>query len=120
MAPGPALLVVIDTEGDNQWDTSARRNQRFENIYALDRLHEFFVARGVRPTYVVTYPVVRDREAAAVLRRLQATGTCEIGAHHHAWETPPFDPEDVERHPYALSLDAPRFEAQLQSLTSAI
>ena len=31
---GPALLVAIDTEGDNQWDLNARLNQRFENIYA--------------------------------------------------------------------------------------
>ena len=46
-AGGPALLVAIDTEGDNQWDLEARRNQRFENIYALGRLHEFFARHGV-------------------------------------------------------------------------
>ena len=117
---GPALLVAIDTEGDNQWDADARRHQTFSNIHALERLHDFFAAHGVRPTYVVTYPVARDPRSIAVLRRLLARGDCEIGAHHHAWETPPFDAADVDRHPYALSLPVERFEAQLASLTGAV
>jgi hypothetical protein len=118
--PAPALLVAIDTEGDNQWDPAARRCQTFENIYGLGRLHEFFVRHGVRPTYVVTYPVARDARSAAVLRELHRAGSCEIGAHHHAWETPPFDRDDVDRHSYALWLPRPKFEEQLTSLTGAI
>jgi hypothetical protein len=74
----------------------------------------------VRPTYVITHPVARDPASVAVLRRLQARGDCEIGAHHHAWETPPCDPTDVERHPYALSLPIDQFDAQLAALTDAI
>jgi hypothetical protein len=107
----PALLVAIDTEGDNQWSAEARRHQTFRNTRELERLHDFFARHGVRPTYVVTYPVVRDPESAAVLRRLLARGDCEIGAHHHAWETPPFEPEDVDRHPYASWLSDDRFDA---------
>jgi peptidoglycan/xylan/chitin deacetylase (PgdA/CDA1 family) len=116
----PALLVAIDTEGDNQWDAAARRDQRFENIYALGRLHDFFARHGVRPTYVITYPVARDAKSADTLRSLVARGDCEIGAHHHAWETPPFAPQDVDRHPYASSLPLDRFDDQLASLTAAI
>jgi hypothetical protein len=116
----PALLVGIDTEGDNQWDAAARRHQTFENIYALNRLHDFFAQLGVRPTYLVTYPVARDARSADTLRRLAGRGDCEIGAHHHVWETPPFEPADVDRHPYALSLPLTRFDEQLASLTQAI
>jgi hypothetical protein len=116
----PALLVAIDTEGDNQWDAAARRHQTFENLYALGRLHEFFERHGVRPTYVITHPVASDARSAEVLRGLHARGTCEIGAHHHAWETPPCAPEDVDRHPYALSLPISQFDAQLRTLTGAI
>jgi hypothetical protein len=119
-ASGPALLVGIDTEGDNQWEASSRRHQTFENIYALGRLHDFFTRFGLRPTYLVTYPVVRDSRSADVLGRLMGRGDCEIGAHHHAWETPPFDPGDVDRHPYALSLPLSQFDGQLESLTTAI
>lgn len=114
------LLVGIDTEGDNQWDAAARANQTFENIYALPRLHERFARHGVRPTYVITYPVARDARSADVLRRLRARGDCEIGAHHHAWETPPCSAEDVRRHPYASALPRRQFEDQLESLTDAI
>jgi hypothetical protein len=116
----PALLVAIDTEGDNQWDAAARRDQTFENLYVLDRLHDFFATHGVRPTYVITYPVARDPRSAQVLRTLLARGDCEIGAHHHAWETPPCTAEDVALHPYALQLPLAQFDAQLASLTSAI
>jgi hypothetical protein len=95
------LLVGIDTEGDNQWDAAARARQTFDNIYALPRLHALFARHGVRPTYVITYPVAKDPRSADVLRQLLAGGDCEIGAHHHAWETPPCTEEDVKRHPYA-------------------
>lgn len=117
---GPALLVGIDTEGDNQWDARARANQTFENLYALPRLHAFFEIHGVRPTYLVTYPVARDPRSAEVLADLLARGNTEIGAHHHAWETPPFGPTDVARHPYALALPTEQFDAQLDALTGAI
>ena len=114
------LLVGIDTEGDNQWDAGARAHQRFENIYALPRLHALFARHGVRPTYVITYPVASDPRSAEVLRALKAGGDCEIGAHHHAWETPPCTPDDVRRHPYASNLPLRQFEHQLAALTQAI
>lgn len=114
------LLVGIDTEGDNQWDAAARANQRFENIYALPKLHALFARHGVRPTYVITYPVATDARSAEVLRELAAGGDCEIGAHHHAWETPPCSAEDVRRHPYASQLPRAQFDAQLVNLTEAI
>jgi hypothetical protein len=114
------LLVGIDTEGDNQWDAAARANQQFSNIYALPRLHALFARHGVRPTYVITYPVARDERSAEVLRALHSEGDCEIGAHHHAWETPPFNEEDIRRHRYACTLPRRQFEMQLGSLTESI
>jgi hypothetical protein len=114
------LLVGIDTEGDNQWDAAARINQRFENIYALPTLHALFARHGVRPTYLITHPVAADARSAAVLRALKGRGDCEIGAHHHAWETPPCTADDIRKHSYAASLPRAQFEAQLSCLTSAI
>jgi hypothetical protein len=120
MRGGPYLLVGIDTEGDNQWDVRARELQAFENIYALPQLHARFERHGVRPTYVVTYPVATDPRSVEILHFLLLRGTCEIGSHHHAWETPPCAPGDVWRHPYASSLPLAQFEAQLEALTAAV
>ena len=64
----PYLLVGIDTEGDNQWDLKSREHQTFENIYALPKLHSLFGRHGVRPTYVVTWPVASDERSQQVLR----------------------------------------------------
>ena len=114
------LLVGIDTEGDNQWDAAARTHQTFENIYALPRLHALFARYGVRPTYVITHPVAVDARSADVLRQLLAGGDCEIGAHHHVWETPPCTIEDVRRHAYASTLPRQQFEQQLEQLTTAV
>jgi hypothetical protein len=115
-----SLLVGIDTESDNQWDPAARISPTFENLYALPRLHALFRNHGIRPTYVITWPVARDPRSADVLRGLRESGTCEIGAHHHAWETPPSTDEDIRRHVYALDLPAAKFDSQLDALTSAI
>jgi hypothetical protein len=114
------LLVGIDTEGDNQWDAAARANQTFENIYALPRLHELFGRHGARPTYVITHPVASDARSGEVLRTLLARGDCEVGAHHHVWETPPYSDEDVARHAYASTLPRDQFDRQLTNLTTAI
>lgn len=114
------LLVGIDTESDNQWDKTARARPTFENIYALTQLHERFRRHGVRPTYLITHPVATEARSSAVIHTLSETGECEIGAHHHAWETPPCSPEDLDRHPYALALPREQFEAQLNELTQAI
>jgi len=114
------LLVGIDTEGDNQWSVEARLNQTFENIYALPALHALFQRHRVRPTYLVTYPVVQDARSADVLRRLREGRDTEIGAHHHAWETPPSTEADVRRHPYALQLPASQFAEQVSRLSQAI
>lgn len=114
------LLLGIDTESDNQWDADARRHPTFDNLHALGKLHELFDRCRVRPTYLVTHPVVHDRQSVHVLRTLRDRGDCEIGAHHHVWETPPCSPDDIARHAYALGLPRDQFAKQLDTLTSAI
>jgi hypothetical protein len=86
----------------------------------LPALHALFRRHGVRPTYVITWPVAKDPRSADVLRELRESHTCEIGAHHHAWETPPCAADDMRRHPYAADLPIAQFEAQLAALTEAV
>ena len=116
----PYLTVGIDTEGDNQRSAASRLKPTYENIYALPRLHDLLRRNGARPSYLVTYPVAVDRRSAERLATMAASGDCEIGAHHHVWETPPCDRDDARGLPYASQIPLPRFEDQLQHLSASI
>ena len=116
----PYLTVGIDTEGDNQWSAASRVEPTYRNIYALSTLHDRLRRCGARPTYLATYPVAVDGRASDRLAALAAGADCEIGAHHHVWETPPCDVEDARGLPYASQIPLTRFEEQLQHLTRAL
>jgi hypothetical protein len=55
-----------------------------------------------------------------VLQDLRRSGGCEVGAHHHAWETPPCEVADSRRHLSASQLAPDRFELQAAELAGAI
>lgn len=114
------LTIGIDTESDNQWSTESRLAPTYDNIHALPLLDDLFQRCGARPTYLVTYPVVTEPRPAETIRQLAARRTCEIGAHHHVWETPPCGRDEARGLPYALQIPLDRFEQQLGTLTGAI
>lgn len=114
------LTIGIDTESDNQWSMESRLKPTYTNIYALPRIDELFQTCEARPTYLITYPVATEPRSAETIRRLAEGGRCEIGAHHHVWETPPCDPDEARGLPYALQLPLDRFDRQVAVLTAAI
>lgn len=114
------LAIGIDTEGDNQWSRESRVAPTYKNIHALPRLDDLFNRCGARPTYLITYPVATDPGSADTVGRLAERGHCEIGAHHHVWETPPCDSSDSEGLPYALEIPLDKFTRQLEQLTAAV
>lgn len=116
----PYLLIGIDTEPDDQWTLAGRQRLACSNIHQLDRLHAAFRSAGARPTYFVTYAVAADARSVDLLGRWAQGGEAEIGAHHHAWDTPPFGPDDIRDLPYTMQLPAGRFEQQLAALTERI
>lgn len=87
MQSPPSLLVTVDTEGDDEW--SFRRSPASENIGWLGDFEAALRRVGCRSTYLVTYTVAQDERAAEVLRGYRDTRGAEIGAHCHAWNTPP-------------------------------
>jgi hypothetical protein len=117
----PALLITIDTESDDLW---ARRPElSFENIRQLPRLHEFFERHGVRPCYLVTYPVARSEIGRRVLAPIARRGTAEIGAHMHVWTTPPLrpvTPNDDFYCPLATEIPPELHREKLASVTRAV
>lgn len=83
------LLITIDTEEDN-WNRYSATENPVENIEALKDLQFLFDRYGVRPTYLITYPVASNPLSIDTLRRISDKGNCEIGMHCHPWNTPPF------------------------------
>ena len=101
MTARPALLVAIDTEGDNQWSARTAATRR-STTYALDKLHEFFERHDVRPTRHHSpggdrFPLGRSLAIAPRARHVRDRRTITLGKRL-------FSADDVDRHPYALSL----------------
>jgi hypothetical protein len=117
---GPALLVGIDTEADDQWSLEGRQKLEVRNAARLPALQTLFDAFGVRPAYLVTHEMATRPESAGILRELAKTGRCEIGTHLHPWSSPPFRPEDLDGHTYPNNLPADVLERQITELTNVI
>ena len=84
------LIITIDTEEDN-WDRYSATDNPVSNIDRIPALQSLFDEFGVRPTYLVTYPVAANPRSVEILKRILDEGKCEIGTHCHPWNTPPFD-----------------------------
>jgi hypothetical protein len=89
------LIVTIDTEEDN-WANYSRTENSVENVERISLLQKLFDQFGIKPTYLVSYPVATSQRSISILRRILDEGKCEIGAHCHPWNTPPFDEEISE------------------------
>ncbi|HLG06906.1 MAG TPA: hypothetical protein VI383_12255 [Gemmatimonadales bacterium] len=93
----PHLLVTIDTEED-EWGQFSAPRFGARNIRRIPELQELFDRFGVTPTYLVTHQVANNEEAVRILEPIASAGRCEIGAHCHPWNTPPFRWPSDETH----------------------
>ena len=84
------LVVTVDVEED-QWGIVPHCHATARNVYRLPTLQKLLNEFGIVPTYLLTYPVVRDPHAVGILREIFDAGECEIGTHCHPWNTPPYE-----------------------------
>lgn len=113
------LVITIDTEEDN-WGEYDLSSYSLQNIERIGRLQDLFDRFGVTPTYLVTYPVAIDKGATALLRKIMEEGRCEIGAHCHPWNTPPFEETRNVRNSMLCNLPAPLQRRKIMALHEAI
>jgi len=113
------LAITIDTELDNQWDV-APTAPTFRNTQELAPLHEAIRGAGFLPTYLVTYSVARDEPSRALLRSWLEAGECEVGAHLHAWETPPLWNDQPHIHSYIYEYPTEVRREKLRVLTEQL
>jgi hypothetical protein len=113
------FFITIDTEEDD-WGEYRSGGFSVENIGQLPRLQRLFDRYNAIPTYLVTYPVVTSDAARSVFLEILGRDRCEIGAHCHPWNTPPFEEEINARHSMLCNLPYSTVVKKIAVLQSAI
>jgi len=86
----PRLIVVVDTEEEFDWKSEPDRQANC--VTAMDhigRVQDIFDSYGIRPCYMVDYPIASQPRGYEPLREFSVAGRCEIGAQLHPWVNPP-------------------------------
>lgn len=97
------LIITIDTEEDN-WGSFVSTDYTTENIQHIPNLHQLFSEYGIKPTYLITFPVATNYNAVSILADILKKYKCEIGMHCHPWNTPPFEEERNEENSMLCNL----------------
>jgi hypothetical protein len=113
------FFITIDTEEDD-WGEYRSTGFTVENIGQIPRLQSLFDRYGAIPTYLVTYPVVTSDAARRIFLDILARNRCEIGAHCHPWNTPPFEEEISVRHSMLCNLPYATVQKKIAALQSEI
>ena len=102
----PALLVTIDVDEESPQNTFRRDGYRVRGVEALEKFHQMCIGLGVKPVYMLSYPVMSDREYVRLFREIAGTDDAELGIHLHSWVTPPFWEEPNNFTSYQCNLPA--------------
>lgn len=98
-----AVIVTVDTEGDNLWDWKQGERIETENSKFLKPFQNLCEKYGFFPVYLTNYEMVMSDAFVEFAKECVAKNTCEIGMHLHAWNSPPeysFPNEQYTGNPY--------------------
>ena len=117
----PILSVIIDTEADFDWHAPFSRDDHGTgSIRHQSRAQRIFDRFGIKPTYLIDYPVAMDPTATRVLRDLVERHTADIGLQLHPWTNPPFDELLSSRNSYPSNLSKDLQRAKIEQLLDAV
>lgn len=111
------FIITVDAEEDNQWDPNQKGTT--ENAKFIPRFQELCEKFQFVPVYLTTYGMAKDPFYMEYMRLHLAAGTCEIGMHLHAWDTPPYyDLHAVNsQRPYLIEYPLEVMEEKIQRIT---
>lgn len=117
----PTLAVIIDTEADFDWQAPFSRDAHdTASVLHQSRAQRLFDRFGVKPTYLIDYPVATDPGASAVLRGFVDQGRADVGLQLHPWTNPPFSELLSSRNSYPSGLPKALQEAKIEQLIEAV
>jgi hypothetical protein len=117
----PQLIVVIHTEEEFDWSAPFDRSATAtSHIRAIEPMHEIFVRKGAKPTYVLDFPVASQDESVKLIRQLLTDRGTTLGAHLHPWVSPPHEEEVSPYNSYPGNLPESLERAKLTILSNQI
>jgi hypothetical protein len=86
----------------------------------IGRAQAIFDRFGVKPAYVIDYPVATQADGYLPLREIAQSHRCTIGAHLHPWVNPPYDEALTVANSFTMNLPPVLQRAKLEQLCAAI
>ncbi|HEV7233868.1 MAG TPA: polysaccharide deacetylase family protein [Sphingorhabdus sp.] len=118
---GPRFVLTVDTEEEFDWSAPfAREGYGIGHVQAVPRFQALCGDHGIKPCYLVDYPITQDAHWADLLGRFAREGQAEIGVQLHPWVNPPFDEEVSVLNSFACNLPQSLERAKLSRLHTAI
>src|ERR1700756_1651715 len=117
----PLVVVVVDTEAEFDWEAHVSRQATgVKSVKCQEQVQGIFERYGVKPTFVLDYPVSDTPEAYEYIRDLHRSGACEIGAHLQPWDNPPLVEQTTDENSYPGNLPFELEREKLVQLTRSI
>lgn len=118
---GTRFILTVDTEEEFDWSRPLRsEGHGLRHVRYLGRFQQFCEREGVRPIYLIDYPIAKSEEATRLLRDAVNSGRADIGMQLHPWVNPPFDEDVSEFNSYVGNLPLELEGAKLSNLRDAI
>jgi len=115
------VVVVVDTEAEFDWKAQRpRRAMGVTSVKCQAQAQRIFERYGVRPTFVLDYPVSSTPDGYQFIRDLHRSGACEIGAHLQPWDNPPLVEQITDANSYPGNLPTELEREKLIRLTRSI
>lgn len=117
----PMLSIVVDCEEEFDWQSPIRGTAYgLRSVAPLRRVAETLARQDAALTVMTTYSIVRHDESWQVLNTIAKDFGAAIGAHLHAWMTPPFVEEPTLQNSYQGNLTREVEASKIETLLSAI
>jgi hypothetical protein len=117
----PRFVLTVDTEEEFDWNAPfARTGYGTEHLKSVPRFQALCEEHGIKPSYLVDFPITEDPFGVELLGGYADAGRAEIGVQLHPWVNPPFDEEVSVYNSYACNLPEALERAKLSHLHEAI